>query len=78
MRLAESLETADCRTFVYVDDAGRVRPAWRYRVLQAASWSVLVLLSGASAVLLIVLGGWAGFGVALLLAALVVHLALLR
>jgi tetratricopeptide (TPR) repeat protein len=77
MQLAESLESADSRTFVYVDDSGRVRPAWRYRAIQLASWSLLFLLSAAVGLVLALLGGWVGFGLALVLVAVVVHLALL-
>lgn len=76
MQLAESLESADSRTFVYVDDAGRVRPAWRYRAIQLVSWSVLFLLASAVGLVLSLLGGWVGLGLSLVLVAVVVHLAL--
>lgn len=77
MQIAENLESAGARTFVYVDDSGRVRPAWRYRVLQIASWTVLGVLWLASAALLIAFTGLFGLLLAAVLAAVVAHLALL-
>ncbi len=77
MQLAENLESADARTFVYVDDSGRVLPIWRYRARQLGSVALLtsVMLLGGT-----LLTWWLdalGILLWLVLVAFVLHLALL-
>lgn len=50
MQLARSLEEAGPRTFVYIDNQGRVRSPVQYRVMQALSYGLLAsVLVGGSA-----------------------------
>jgi len=48
MQLARSLEEAGPRTFVYIDNQGRVRSPVQYRVMQAMSYALLasILVGG--------------------------------
>jgi hypothetical protein len=50
MELARSLEEAGPRTFVYIDNQGRVRSPVQYRLMQAVSYSMLggILLGGSA------------------------------
>ena len=77
MQLAENLESAGARTFVYVDDAGRVQPTWRYRLLTVVSWLVLAVLWAECAALLALFAGVAGVVIALVLGAVFLHVFLL-
>jgi hypothetical protein len=77
LRMARDLESADARTFVYVDDKGRVRAPWRYRARQVGCWTLLTLLALGSAVAFIPLGGAWGVIAALIVIGATVHLALL-
>jgi hypothetical protein len=77
MQIAADLESADERTFVYVDNSGRVRSPRRYRLRQLGSWSLLAALALASAAVFAPFGGTWGLLAALLLLALVLHLVLL-
>lgn len=57
MKLARSLEEAGPRTFVYIDNQGRVRSPTRYRAMQALSYSLLAgILIGGSALYTQLLG----------------------
>lgn len=57
MQLARSLEEAGPRTFVYIDNQGRVRSPVQYRMMQAMSYSLLVsILLGGSALYSYLLG----------------------
>lgn len=57
MQLARSLEEAGPRTFVYIDNQGRVRSPLQYRAMQAVSYSLLAsILLGGSALYTYLLG----------------------
>lgn len=57
MQLARSLEEAGPRTFVYIDNQGRVRSPVQYRAMQVMSYSLLVgILLGGSALYSYLLG----------------------
>jgi hypothetical protein len=77
MQIAADLESAAAPSFVYVDNSGRVRAPWRYRMRQIGSWSLLLILALASASVFAPFGGFSGLVAALVVLALVLHLALL-
>jgi tetratricopeptide (TPR) repeat protein len=57
MQLARSLEEAGPRTFVYIDNQGRVRSPVQYRAMQAMSYSLLTaILVGGTALYSYLLG----------------------
>src|SRR5262245_3324686 len=70
MVLARSLEQAEPRTFVHVDDKGRVRSPARYRALEAISYGAVGALAVLATALYGSMLGIPGVGIGLGLTAL--------